>query len=292
MAYGFLHGIEALGRRLGRGWRAGSPQQDWKIVHFFGYDNSFYHSLLYPVLYKLAFPDWEPDIDYHVNEFYLLENRKFSTSRKHAVWGKDILGPDTVDGVRFFLARTRPEGRRTNFDPAEYERVVRDTLAGSWQGWLRELGEKVERRHGGAAPDAGVWTPEHTAFLGRLATRLAALGGFYGQDGFSLNGVADELAGLVEDVRRFASLQDALAGLERWKDEARTAVALELAAARLLARCAAPLLPRFAVRLATALGLPAEDSWPAEPRLLEPGTRIGLSEAAFFPTAGKGRGDD
>ena len=50
------------------------------------------------------FPDWEPDIDYHVNEFYLLEGSKFSTSRRHAIWGKEILTPETVDAVRFFLA--------------------------------------------------------------------------------------------------------------------------------------------------------------------------------------------
>ncbi|MET7906380.1 hypothetical protein ABZS86_35000 [Streptomyces sp. NPDC005355] len=37
MSYGFLHGIEVLGRRLGQPWQALEPQPDWKIVHFFGY---------------------------------------------------------------------------------------------------------------------------------------------------------------------------------------------------------------------------------------------------------------
>jgi methionyl-tRNA synthetase len=46
MSYGFLHGIEALGGRLGRDWQAVTPEQDWKLVHFFGYDNSFYHAVL------------------------------------------------------------------------------------------------------------------------------------------------------------------------------------------------------------------------------------------------------
>ncbi|GAA3293682.1 hypothetical protein GCM10020295_16230 [Streptomyces cinereospinus] len=110
MAFGFLYGIEALGRTVGESWPAQAPQADWKIVHFFGYDNSFYHALLYPVLYALAYPDWKPDIDYHPNEFYLLDGEKFSTSRRHAVWGKEVLGPDSVDAVRFFLSLTRPEG--------------------------------------------------------------------------------------------------------------------------------------------------------------------------------------
>src|SRR5262249_18281804 len=56
MAFGFLHGIERLGERLGRDWTAAAPADDWKIVHFFGYDNSFYHAILYPLLYRFALP--------------------------------------------------------------------------------------------------------------------------------------------------------------------------------------------------------------------------------------------
>jgi methionyl-tRNA synthetase len=286
MAYGFLHGIEVLGRGLGEDWRAEAPQQDWKIVHFFGYDNSFYHSLLYPVLYKLAHPGWEPDIDYHVNEFYLLQEQKFSTSRRHAVWGKDILSADSVDAVRFFLSRTRPEGRRTNFDPAAYDTVLRDTLIGSWQRWLNELGARVADWYGGQAPDAGVWTPEHTAFLDRLTVRLAGVTRSLGQDGFSLNQAADELNGLVEDVRRFTRSEDGVAGVDRWSDHTRTRVALELAAARLLARAAAPVMPRFAERLAAALGLEEAAEWPSTVELLSAGTKVQLADAVFFRPAG------
>ncbi|GAA2559917.1 class I tRNA ligase family protein [Streptomyces levis] len=281
MSYGFLHGIETLGRGLGKEWRADAPEQDWKIVHFFGYDNSFYHSLLYPALYKLAFPGWEPDIDYHVNEFYLLEHQKFSTSRRHAVWGKDVLTEDSVDAVRFFLARTRPEGRRTNFDPAAYETVLTDTLIGTWQRWLNDLGTRLDTGYGGQAPDAGVWTPEHTAFLARLGVRLTAVTQSLGQDGFSLNQAAGELHGIVEDVIRFTEGAYLAAGPAE-KDRTRTAIALELAAARLLARCAAPVMPRFAGRLAAALGLTGPEVWPDVPELLPAGTKVTLSDAVFF----------
>ncbi|WP_405773634.1 class I tRNA ligase family protein [Streptomyces sp. NBC_00859] len=284
MSYGFLHGIEALGGRLGRDWNALAPRESWKIVHFFGYDNSFYHSVLYPVLYKLAFPDWVPDIDYHVNEFYLLEGRKFSTSRRHAIWGKDILGPDSVDAVRYFLSSTRPEGQRTNFELAAYESVLRNTLIGTWQKWLNDLGHRIDQRHGGIAPDAGNWTPEHSAFLGRLGTRLAALTGSLSPDGFSLREAAAELNALVEDVVRFGQAANLLARSAAWEDESRTAIALELAAARLLAVTAAPVMPRFASRLADALGLPEPAEWPRTVELLTPGSKVRLSSTVFFRT--------
>ncbi|GAA3053103.1 hypothetical protein GCM10020000_38500 [Streptomyces olivoverticillatus] len=287
MSYGFLHGIQELGSRLDRGWKAADPGQDWKIVHFFGYDNSFYHSVLYPVLYKLAFPEWAPDIDYHVNEFYLLEGSKFSTSRRHAVWGKEILGPDSVDAVRYFLSRTRPEGERTDFRMATYETALQDTLIGTWQAWLNDLGSRIGTAYDGAVPDAGTWTPEQSAFLGRLSTRLTALTGALGPDAFSLRQAAAELDGIVEDTVAFSRRESLLAKTDAWHSEARTAVALELAAARLLAHGAAPVMPRFAARLAEALGLPEPGTWPETVELVAPGTRVRLADAVFFRPTGE-----
>ncbi|MCX4783110.1 class I tRNA ligase family protein [Streptomyces sp. NBC_01264] len=282
MSYGFLHGIQALGARLGENWKAAEPEQDWKVVHFFGYDNSFYHSVLYPALYKLAFPGWAPDIDYHVNEFYLLEGQKFSTSRRHAIWGKEILGPDSVDAVRYFLSRTRPEAERTNFQRAAYEATLEDTLIGTWQAWLNDLGSRVTKQYGAAAPDAGTWTPEHSAFLGRLGNRLAAITASLGSEGFSLNEAAAELDGIVNDTVRFSRKEGLLAETAGWESEARTVIALELAAARLLAQVAAPIMPRFAARVAEALSLPAPTEWPRTVELLPAGSEIRLADAVFF----------
>lgn len=282
MAYGFLHGIQRLGERSGQTWNAAAPEPDWKIVHFFGYDNSFYHGILYPVLYRLAHPGWQPDIDYHVNEFYLLENAKFSTSRRHGVWGKEILHPQTVDAVRWYLSRTRPEGRRTNFERPAFEQAVEQVLIGTWQTWLRELGSEIALRYDGKAPDAGTWAPEHTAQLALLNTRLAGVTSALGQDGFSLNRAVAEIEALVLDAVRFRAKESAGAGIAQWKDHHRTAVALDLAAARLLATATAPVMPRFSAALTQALGLPMMDEWPASVPLVPVGSVVGLSEQSWF----------
>lgn len=284
MSYGFLHGIERLGADLGEDWSSEVPSSDWKIVHFFGYDNSFYHSILYPVLYQLAFPDWNPDVDYHLNEFYLLEGQKFSTSRRHAIWGNEILTPDTVDAVRYYLSRTRPEGERTDFRRAEFERACADTLVGQWEEWLLGLGDRIDGHYGGVVPDAGTWTSEHTAFLARLSLRLDEITHALNPEGFSLRSAASVLDGIVTDVRAFSRQQSALAQLDRWSSDARTAIALELAAARLLATTSAPLLPRFSAKLAAALGVPAIGTWPDTVDLVDPGSRCTLSSTRFFST--------
>ncbi|GAB3651891.1 class I tRNA ligase family protein [Glycomyces tarimensis] len=285
MSYGFLHGIERLGGELGERWSRETPSSDWKIVHFFGYDNSFYHSILYPVLYRLAFPEWNPDIDYHVNEFYLLEGAKFSTSRRHAIWGKEILTPETVDAVRYYLCRTRPEHERTDFRRAEYDRAIADTLIGRWQVWLADLGERVRRDFDGRIPDAGTWTTEHTAFLARLSQHLDQATAALGAEGFSLRRAAAVLDAIVDDATEFSRRQSRLHGIGRWESEGRTATALELAAARLLATAAAPLMPRFSQRLTASLGLPAVDAWPDTVELVPPGARSTLAGTRFFTAA-------
>ena len=282
VAYGFLHNIELLGRKLGIPWRADAPQDDWKIVHFIGYDINWVYNILCPAFYKLAYPGWTPDVDYNVNEFYLLDGEKFSTSRGHVIWGKDILRPDTVDGVRFYLALTRPETRRTNFTLAEYEKVVEQTLVGTWQRWLNDLGAAMEKYYDGIVPDAGIWRPEHTAFLARLQNRLGEMTGCLGQDDFSLNRAAQALQGIVDDTVRFAVPGNKILGIDEWKDEARTAIALQLAAAKLLAHCAMPVMPRFAAALAGALGIAPPASWPQLVTLVPAGTRVDLARRVFF----------
>jgi methionyl-tRNA synthetase len=287
LAFGFIYGIESLGRTLGTGWRTDAPEDDWKIVHFLGYDNTFYHSILGPALYKIASPEWTPDVDYNVNEFYLLDGDKFSTSRRHAIWGKDILTPGSVDGIRFYLALTRPETSRTNFTLDNYEKVVRETLIGTWQRWLNDLGARLDLRYDGVVPDAGIWTPEHTAFLARLENRREEMAGCLGQDGYSLNRAAQTLQAIVEDTLRFAATEAPTLDIEDWKDEARTAVALQLAAAKLLAHCAAPVMPRFAARLAEALGVPPPGQWPELVTLVPPGTKVDLARQVFFAEPGE-----
>jgi methionyl-tRNA synthetase len=282
MAYRFLHGIEAIGRKLGQDWRADQPQPDWKIVHFMGFDNTFYHTIFVPAMYRLAYPDWTPDIDYNLNEFTLLDGSKFSTSRQHAVWGKDILNQHTVDSVRCYLSLIRPEGRRTNFVMAEYDRFVADTLVGDWQRWLDDLGNRLAGQYDGLAPAAGRATPQQQAFLARLEDRRVAVGNALGEDDFSLNRAARELLGIVQDALEFTASQRYTAGIEAWREENSTAIALELAAARLLSLVSAPVMPRFAARLSAALGQQEPTSWPRQVQLLPAGTPVALAGRAFF----------
>jgi len=282
MAYGFLHSIGELGQRLGYNWHSNQPQADWKFVHFFGYDNSFYHTILFPILYQLAFPEWQCDIDYHTNEFYLLDGRKFSTSRNHAIWGKDILTPDNVDAVRYYLAWTRGEHKRTNFTLANFYQCVDEILLDQWQYWLNDLGNRICKDFSGRAPEARSWTPAQIAYFSSLENYLATITTFYSTNGFSLNRVVDELNSLVKSALNFSAAYSCIRNNISLRDEYQTAIALELATAQLLAKIVAPLMPRFASRLSRSLGMEETNNWPSSVELLSAGKHIDLAHQVFF----------
>ncbi|RWD00869.1 MAG: cupin domain-containing protein [Mesorhizobium sp.] len=281
MAFGFLYNIQALARLIGRDWNAATPSNDWQIIHFFGFDNSFYHALLYPALYAEVFSHWTPRIRYHMNEFYLLDGQKFSTSRGHAVWGKDVLGPKTVDVVRLHLALTRPEGQRTNFTLNALRRTGNEIFQGIWLNWLDALHRDIQQDFGGRVPDAGDWASADRAFFAHIETHRAAMERAYSDDGFSVRRAAAQACDFVRDCLIYRQAQDYAAARRLYPARTRTSLALQATAAAILAQTLAPLMPRFASMLARGIGVSTE-KWPASARRLPPGTIFDIGPVLEF----------
>jgi methionyl-tRNA synthetase len=281
MGFNLLEGARALDRGAGPG--AEAPAE---LVQFFGIDNGFYYALLYPLLAELADPSSEPPAALVCNEFYLLDGLKFSTSRAHAVWLRDLLAEEPADLVRFYLAHTRPESERTNFTTSDYRAFVGRELRGAWQGWLRGLGRRVGEHAGGLAPEPGAWTDEHRRHYARLGLITARAREGYEARSFSLQAVTRELLELVRLARAFAGGERHWAGVGARRDELRTALALELASARALAQHVAPLMPAFGQRLWAALGLPGEveaRGFDRHPDWVPAGARVDFGGELFPP---------
>ncbi|TIL22102.1 MAG: cupin domain-containing protein [Mesorhizobium sp.] len=282
MAFGFLYKIQALARLLGRDWNAATPSNDWQIVHFFGFDNSFYHAIIYPALYAEVFSNWTPRIRYHVNEFYLLDGQKFSTSRVHAVWGKEVLCPKRVDAVRLHLGLTRPEGERTNFTLDALRRTEDEVFQGIWLNWLDALHGEIKKDFGGCVPDAGDWAPADRAFFARIEIHRAAMERAYSDDGFSLRGAAAQACDFVRDCVIYRQAQDYAAARRLYPARTRTSLALQATAAAILAQTLAPLMPRFASTLARGIDGVSTETWPTSVRRLAPGTILDLGPVLGF----------
>ena len=74
------------------------------VWHFNGMDNTFYFTVLYPAILAAAGLPTARAAGAVVNELYLLEGQKFSTSRNHALWAHEFLAAEDPELVRLYLS--------------------------------------------------------------------------------------------------------------------------------------------------------------------------------------------
>jgi len=132
---------EAWGHLTGRGINAFAPESDVRTVISFGIDNAipFIVGVLGCGVGQTRF---KPVDDYLVNYFYSLEGAKFSTNRRHVIWGGDLTQktPLESDLARLYLASVNPEFAMADFRLEECleqtNRWRRDLLAATDPGLI------------------------------------------------------------------------------------------------------------------------------------------------------------
>ncbi|RFU36349.1 methionine--tRNA ligase [Actinomadura logoneensis] len=253
-------------------------------VQFFGFDNGYFHAVLFPALFMAWGVDEALPRSFVVNEFYRLDGEKFSTSRQHAVWALDALGEHGSDTLRFHVLRDRPNGRQTSLNPGDLDRTARH-LDDVWNGWLRRLVAAVQRECESVVPQdepGGVGWERFRARLERTVTELREA---YSPEGFDPRRAADLLDEVVRCALDFSHVH------EHEPDPAarRRAIAGQLAAASALSAWAAPALPLGAARLADLLGVePARRVDAAVLAAPRPGTKVAEPDGPVFGEAPHG----
>ena len=193
--------------RLGRQASPGQlwlPEENRRLVHFLGFDNSYYFCLTHMALLmahgdRYIRPEW-----ILTNEFYELESEKFSTSKGHVVSPEDLLAEVPRDLARLYLALTAPEHQRTTFSHAGLRKVTEGRLLGPWNRLAAALGKAVANSRRGDAP-----LPVSAAGRARCAAMLARFDSCYEMPWYSLNRSADTILIQVSRLdRRAASLGD------------------------------------------------------------------------------------
>lgn len=252
-------------------------------VQFFGFDNGYFHALLFPAAFLADDPDNAPlPRAFVVNEFYRLEGRKFSTSRRHAIWAHEELARTSADVLRYHVLADRPNGRETSFSTAALERS-RAHLTEHWDGWLRCLLTAVADHCGGVAPTEQPQGHAWERLRARLTRTVEELRDAYSVTGFDARravSLLDEVVSLADDFSHVQSY-------ERLRPDGaaahRAALSGQLAAATALSAWAAPVLPDGAGRLAALLGVPAGRSVDADAlRTPAAGTPLTVPAKAVF----------
>lgn len=279
MGPGYLAAAESLpvvGGARAAGWRAwwGDPQVP--IVQCFGFDNGWFHAVLFPAMFMAYDEDIVLPSSFVTNEFYRLGDDKFSTSRRHAIWARDFFEEESVDVTRVLLARERPEATRTSFTMEHYRREEAH-ITEVWGGWVQAVGRRVLARTSGLVPAIGELRPEHRAFSKRLEflrdlTELA-----YDEAAFSPQLAVETVDLLVRVATVFGDHHDHLANMTSpGGDVLATATALELQAVALFALLLYPISPGISLRVRECLGQGAPElgDWAGALRPLPQGLEI------------------
>jgi methionyl-tRNA synthetase len=90
------------------------------VWHFNGMDNTFYFAVLYPAILAAAGVPTPKARGAVVNELYLLDGKKFSTSRNHALWADEFLAAEDPELVRLYLSWDRPDRYESDFTLESY----------------------------------------------------------------------------------------------------------------------------------------------------------------------------
>lgn len=115
-----------------------------ELVQFIGIDNGFYNAFVYVALGMLAarhgMPVHLPRTRTLTNQYYMLEGRKFSTSKGDVRWARDYLESVGRDRARFVLALTSPELQQAEFS----EPIAADTIAARYDAPLAKIAGALE----------------------------------------------------------------------------------------------------------------------------------------------------
>ncbi|OPF83758.1 methionine--tRNA ligase [Streptomyces antioxidans] len=225
---------------------------DWPApVQFFGFDNGYFHAVLFPALYAALHPGAALARTFVVNEFYQLDGAKFSTSRRHAIWVHEALAEAGSDVLRHHVLADRPNGRQTSFTRADLERT-QALLTAQWNGWLERLFAAVARHSDGRVPEERPEGPAWQRLRAWLERTVAELREAYGVEGFDTRRVIALLDEIVAGANDFWYVHEH--ERDRSPSAHRAALTAQLAVAGALSAWAAPVMPAGAARLAALLG--------------------------------------
>lgn len=255
--------------------RLANMQNQQQTTLLFGFDNSFFYTILLPALYmaydeKLKLPN---NIVY--NEFYLFDQEKFSTSREHAVWAHEIIQYFDSDYLRYYLAATRPEINRTSFSYSAFINLINQDLATNVSHWLLQLAERVHRDFQNCCPDGGEWQIEHTEFSNYLQQFILQASRAYSPATFSPSTIIRLLQELILRAKKLSASSNYLSTQYYFNRlDYQTSIVLELTALKYFAMVINAIMPTYARKLAAAIGLPENLIWENEVRLLPKGNKI------------------
>ncbi|MBV9575560.1 MAG: class I tRNA ligase family protein [Gammaproteobacteria bacterium] len=122
----------------------------------FGVDNLYLRCIIFPILLHTFNDKLINTINFMTNEFYRLNNSKFSTSRKHVISVEDMQ-ENNLEYLRYYLAMTRPEVFATSFNRDDFNLWVEKGNLKKYLNMIDNFNSELGVKFNHQVPEAGDW---------------------------------------------------------------------------------------------------------------------------------------
>lgn len=197
-------------------WRAWWQNPEARSYYFMGKDNIVFHSQIWPAMLlgyngegayggspgslgRLNLPDQVIS-----SEYLTMEGRKFSSSRRVAIYVRDMLSRYHADALRYYLSVAGPETADTDFTWAEFVRRNNTELVDTW-GNLVHRAISFTARNIGEIPPAGELADVDVALLSRARATFDEAGSLIERSHFKA--AVAEIMRLAGEANKFLSEQ-------------------------------------------------------------------------------------
>lgn len=237
-------------------WVGILENKDFCLSMFFGFDNSYLRAVIFPAILSAYNSNINLPKNLMTNEFYNLDNLKFSTSRNHVIWGKDLVKETSSDVIRFYLCYTRPENYCTNFNIDDFHKTTTEILVNKWGTVIDEIGTHATQLFQNKSPEPGSWDLSAQNFYSEITHYHQECQRFFKPEFFSLQRVVRTLDNFVDSIEQFLmKIRPVILKKQTCNSSLlRTYVALELMALQSLAKIAWPIMPNFSEKIWRDLG--------------------------------------
>jgi methionyl-tRNA synthetase len=186
---GYLSASVEWARRSGDpdAWRAWWNDPDARSYYFMGKDNITFHAQIWPAELLAydgrgsrggspgRFGDLHLPTEVVSSEFLTMEGGKFSSSRGHVIYVRDMLARYQPDALRYFISSAGPENQDTDFTWSEFVRRTNDELVAGWGNLVNRVASMIHKNLG-AIPAAGTLTDADHALLATTEAGFRSVG--------------------------------------------------------------------------------------------------------------------
>ncbi|MFW7414508.1 methionine--tRNA ligase [Demequina sp. SO4-18] len=159
---GYLSASIEWARREGEpdAWRQWWNDPEALSYYFMGKDNITFHSQIWPGELLAAngrgakggqlseFGDLQLPTEVVSSEFLTMESNKFSSSRGHVIYVRDMLSRYQPDALRYFISVAGPETSDADFTWAEFKRRTNDELVAGWGNLVNRTASLLHKNVG------------------------------------------------------------------------------------------------------------------------------------------------